>query len=404
MEQGGARVAVRTPAHKSRRDPRLDVLRGLALIMIFIDHVPENLYSFYTIRMIGFSDAAEAFVLISGISAGLAYSQRFSGAMMATAQAIWKRALTIYGAHVFSTIMALMITVPAVFAFGLMEFAEINGVDWVWRRPLASITGIFTLTYQVSYFNILPLYVVLFAAVPGLLWLGRKSIALMLSVSAVIWLVGRWSELKMPAYPGDWAWYFNPLCWLLLFAVGLAVGMAARRGNRLVPFSPLLYAAAVAFVIYAAWWRLSGHFAFPWPETLTPAVIADTSKERLGLPRIAHILALAYIVAYLPGFRRFLERPVFHPVNIMGRASLVTFVTGSLIAFTLQIVRTVYPTGLPEDTLLLAIGLVAQYLAARYALDRAGRLTTTAPAEPLQEKCSSPIDRLVAPPPEKIGR
>ena len=52
---------------KSKRDPRIDVLRGLALIIIFIDHVPENLYSFYTMRMYGFSDAAEAFVLISGI-------------------------------------------------------------------------------------------------------------------------------------------------------------------------------------------------------------------------------------------------------------------------------------------------------------------------------------------------
>ncbi|WP_187326839.1 OpgC family protein [Martelella lutilitoris] len=393
---------MRVPSERSRRDPRLDVLRGLALIMIFIDHVPENLYSFYTIRMIGFSDAAEAFVLISGISAGLAYSHRFAGAMMSTARAIWRRALTIYGAHVLSTVLALAMTLPAVFALDLFEFGAVNGVDWAWRQPFATAIGIFTLSYQVSYFNILPLYVVLFAAVPGLLWLGRKSVAPMLVVSAAIWLAGRWSGLKMPAHPGDWAWYFNPFCWILLFAIGLAVGMTARRGRALVPFSPVLYAAAVAFVAYSAWWRLTGHYEFPWPAGLTPAVIADTSKETLGLPRIAHILALAYIVIYLPGFRRFFETPVFHPVNIMGRASLVTFVTGSLIAFALQIFRTVYPTGLLEDTLLLAAGLVVQYCAARYALQRAGRLVSPDQAGESEERRA--LENLVITPPRKANR
>ncbi|MBB4120994.1 OpgC domain-containing protein [Martelella radicis] len=390
---------MRIPPERSRRDPRLDVLRGLALIMIFIDHVPDNLYSFYTIRMIGFSDAAEAFVLISGISAGLAYSHRFAGAMMNTARVIWKRALTIYGAHVLSTLLALAMTVPAVFAFSLFEFGAVNGVDWAWRQPLATALGVFTLTYQVSYFNILPLYVVLFAAVPGLLWLGRRSVVPMLFVAAAIWLAGRWSEIKMPAHPGDWAWYFNPFCWLFLFAIGLAVGMTARRGRALVPFSPVLYAAAVAFVIYSAWWRLTGHYEFPWPEGLTPSVIADTSKETLGLPRIAHILALAYIIIYLPGFRRFLETPVFHPLNIMGRASLVTFVTGSLIAFALQIFRTVHPTGLLADTLLLAAGLVTQYCAARYALQRAGRLAAPV-TRPGPKPARQPKDFVIAPPPK----
>lgn len=321
---------------------------------------------------------------------------------MSTARVIWKRALTIYGAHVLSTLLALAMTVPAVFAFGLFDFGETNGVDWAWREPFATAIGIFTLSYQVSYFNILPLYVVLFAAVPGLLWLGRRSVVPMLALSAAIWLIARWSEIKMPAHPGDWAWYFNPFCWLLLFAIGLAVGMNARRGKSLVPFSPVLYAAAVCFVVYAAWWRLTGHYAFPWPETLTPSVIADTSKETLGLPRIVHILALAYILIYLPGFRYFLETPAFHPLNIMGRASLVTFVTGSLIAFALQIFRTVNPTGLLADTLLLAVGLSIQYCAARYALQRAGRLVS-ADAVGGSKGRRSP-DNLVVAPPRKADR
>ena len=43
------------------RDPRIDAFRGLALVMIFIDHMPGNPYEHYTLRNWGFSDAAEAF-------------------------------------------------------------------------------------------------------------------------------------------------------------------------------------------------------------------------------------------------------------------------------------------------------------------------------------------------------
>ncbi|WP_411195703.1 OpgC domain-containing protein, partial [Rhizobium sp.] len=55
------------------RDTRLDVLRGVALIMIFINHVPGQIFEYVTTKNFGFSDAAEAFVLISGIAVGLAY-------------------------------------------------------------------------------------------------------------------------------------------------------------------------------------------------------------------------------------------------------------------------------------------------------------------------------------------
>ena len=59
------------------RDARLDMFRGLALIMIFVNHVPGTIYETYTSRNFGFSDAAEAFVFMSGMAAGLAYSGRF---------------------------------------------------------------------------------------------------------------------------------------------------------------------------------------------------------------------------------------------------------------------------------------------------------------------------------------
>ncbi len=57
----------------SKRDLRVDVLRGISLLMIFIDHIPDNSLGLVTIHNFGFSDAAEVFVLLAGFSSMLAY-------------------------------------------------------------------------------------------------------------------------------------------------------------------------------------------------------------------------------------------------------------------------------------------------------------------------------------------
>ena len=55
------------------RDLRADVFRGLALWFIFIDHVPGNRLGGFTLQNFALCDAAEAFVLLAGYAAGLAY-------------------------------------------------------------------------------------------------------------------------------------------------------------------------------------------------------------------------------------------------------------------------------------------------------------------------------------------
>ena len=61
----------------SARDPRIDFLRGVALLTIFIDHVPGNFLGTLTVRNFGFADAAELFVLLAGVSSTLAYGKQF---------------------------------------------------------------------------------------------------------------------------------------------------------------------------------------------------------------------------------------------------------------------------------------------------------------------------------------
>src|SRR5580700_8198171 len=84
------------------RELRLDLFRGLALWLIFIDHVSPDVLSWFTIRSYGFSDAAEIFIFISGYTAAFVYGRAMleSGFVIATAR-ILRRVWQIYLAHVF---------------------------------------------------------------------------------------------------------------------------------------------------------------------------------------------------------------------------------------------------------------------------------------------------------------
>ena len=66
------RIAAPAP---TGRDLRLDLFRGLALWLIFLDHIPSNIVAWVTIRNYGFSDATEIFIFISGYTAAFVYGR-----------------------------------------------------------------------------------------------------------------------------------------------------------------------------------------------------------------------------------------------------------------------------------------------------------------------------------------
>ena len=63
------------------RDLRIDACRGIALWCIFLDHIPNNIGSWLTLRNYGFSDAAEVFMFVSGrnLCAGLRQGMALRG-------------------------------------------------------------------------------------------------------------------------------------------------------------------------------------------------------------------------------------------------------------------------------------------------------------------------------------
>ena len=83
------------------RDLRLDLYRGLGLWMIFLDHIPDDVVGWLTLRNYGFSDAAEFFVFISGYLAGYIYGPVIqTGNFLAAAKRLLVRAWHLYIAHI----------------------------------------------------------------------------------------------------------------------------------------------------------------------------------------------------------------------------------------------------------------------------------------------------------------
>src|SRR5258708_32271094 len=82
-------------AAPAKRIDGIDFWRGFALLTIFIDHMPESIFQHVTQKNFGFSDAAELFVFLSGVSIALAYGTRFfDGETVVAVRALPRRAVT----------------------------------------------------------------------------------------------------------------------------------------------------------------------------------------------------------------------------------------------------------------------------------------------------------------------
>ncbi len=369
------------------RDARLDMFRGLALLMIFINHVPGNAWENFTSRNFGFSDAAEAFVFMSGLAAGLAYSGRFiTGPLWPAIAKVWARARQLYFVHLTITMVALGIFAAAALWFGLYDLLGKNNLAPLFSNPLETMIGLPLLTHQLGYLNILPLYMTLLLATPvvilcGLNWPGRTLI-----VSIAVWVIAGQFRLNFPNFPNSGGWFFNPLSWQLLFVIGLLSGMAMKQGKRFVPRSPWLFVLCAAFVLFVlAWLKIkplgdAGLQTLGWFSKIgLPFYITWFDKTFLALPRLLHALALFYVLASLGGVRQLAESRWLAPLRLMGRQGLAVFAVGTVLSLLLQAVKDGIEADYWLDTLLLGSG-VAVLVGLAYVLTRTQEMQRAAAA------------------------
>ena len=148
------------------RDLRLDLFRGIALWLIFLDHIPSNLVAWITIRNYGFSDATEIFVFVSGYTAAFVYGKemRERGFLIASAH-ILRRAWQIYVAHVFLFAIYLAEIAYVATSFENPLYAEeMNILDFL-KQPDLTIIQALLLKFKPANMDVLPLYIMSAAVV-----------------------------------------------------------------------------------------------------------------------------------------------------------------------------------------------------------------------------------------------
>ena len=323
------------PIIPTGRDLRLDLFRGLALWLIFLDHIPSNMVAWITIRNYGFSDATEIFVFISGYTAAFVYGREMlnRGLVIAGAR-ILRRAWQVYVAHIFlfMAYMAELAYVTTTFENPLYS-EEIDLLQTL-KEPGSTLVRALLLIFQPPNLDILPLYIVLLAGFPVVLWLLLRRPTLALAASVALYALTWRFELRLVAYPSG-EWFFNPLAWQLLFVFGAwcALGGAARLAEVIRSRAALSVAIAYllfSFAISLTWY--SDALDRRVPQWLTN-FIYPVDKSNLDVLRFAHFLALATVTArFVKRDSSWLESPFLRPIVMCGQHSLEIFCLGEFLS------------------------------------------------------------------------
>lgn len=346
---------------KIKRDLRVDFVRGLALLTIFIDHVPGNRWAAVTQQNFGFSDAAEMFVVLAGFSAVLAYGRYLDGDRVSVGvQRVASRVGTIYVFHistliVVGIILALLAGLPQ-----SAEYVRLMMFDGLMSGDPGAIAGALLLLEQPKYFDILPLYVVLLAVFPLLYMLLRRSLLLGIGASAALWLLVQFTGVNLLKIDGS-GWHFNPFAWQLLLVIGMASALQVRRGG--VPRSAILIALAMAvlvisFVLRAPWTHWPLHIDAT-PVDLKPYG-AFMLKTSLGPARLIHILSVGYLLLVLvPPRARWLKSPAARVVADAGSNSLEVFCAGVIFSVIAGAIISAFGGGPLVESWLTTAGVAA---------------------------------------------
>ncbi len=349
-------------APKKPRDPRLDFFRGLSLVAIFFAHVPGGWAREIIWARFGLSDAAHVFVFISGFAAAIAFGGTFGrmGFAAGTARIAW-RAAQLYGCHI-----ALFFVTLFIVAALQPGYAAFLGIGGFFADPARHIVELFTLRYVPTYFDILPLYMVVLAAVPLAMALARIHPGLVIAASVALWSVVQVTGFNLPAGDGR-MWGFNPLAWQMLFFAGFALS----RGWIVPPKpTPAVLALCLGYLVFgfvvefrAAWSLL------PELASLHEWAYAHANKPNLDARQFAHFVALAIVALWIVRQRpEILESVMTRPFVLLGRQALPVFFAGMALSHLGGIALAVYGTDIEDQIAVHGFGLAALFAVARIAV------------------------------------
>jgi hypothetical protein len=189
------------------RDLRIDACRGIALWCIFLDHVPNNIGSWLTLRNFGFCDNAEVFMFVSGVTCALSYgkARRSEGWSGVISRTLW-RTWDIYVAFLLLTLACAIM----VYLAGGGRIADESNTRILLEHPGATLAHAAILQYRPVNTDVLPIFVVYHLSFAPLLWLLLRVPNLTLGASLLLYALVHVFGWTVPAWPNN-HWFFQSL-------------------------------------------------------------------------------------------------------------------------------------------------------------------------------------------------
>ncbi|MCC7103598.1 MAG: OpgC domain-containing protein [Chloroflexi bacterium] len=324
------------PSGASRRDLRLDLLRGFAVFAMIVDHFGGR--SWITPITGGNTflvSAAEGFVFLSGFVMGMVYGRRFlRDGWTATTEAILRRAALLYAVTVGLTLLFV-----SLFTFTNLRLWLDRAYGLGLTDPLELVVGTLTLHYTYHGTDILWMYTVMIAATPilfHLLTTGRTRFVI--AGSALLWLTYQFfpAQAAIP-WVVDSAVYFPVAAWQLYFAIGLVMGYHRDRlAARLSPVRgwPSLLVCSVAFLglVLLDWGHNTGRL-MGWPLLNKLGPIYDVVFDK---PSVAWGRVLVFVIA--AAFYFSLVDQLWRPIHRLCGRLLLPLGQAALLAYGLHLI------------------------------------------------------------------
>jgi hypothetical protein len=342
----------------------VDFWRGLALVFIFLNHIPGIYYSRFTHASYALSDSADLFVFLAG------WALRYVVGSPGRQQSPWYlvlrlegRALTLYAAQILITMIAIAMLAGVALWTNNPLLLEWHNAAAVFQDPVPTHIGLVLITHQLGYFDILPLYVVLMMMAPAFALIDRFAPKLLLPVSLLIYGATLAVPISIPTWPVEGEWFFNPLAWQLIFVLGFVIA----RENSIPAFvwrhmlliriiSVLILIHGVGIIFYDMWPDLT--------KLPQPKLFFLFSKTYESPPRIIHFFALVAAMSWTyPYIKRFAS-PLVEFLSRLGRNSLYVFCVGSILSLSGQIIRFFYQGNIFIDTAVVICGVAIMSLTA----------------------------------------
>ena len=348
-----------------KRDIRIDFFRGLALYMILVDHIYLNPLSKLTYHSFGFSDSAEIFIFLSGLSCGIAYNSLLvRQGLMALIGVLSNRAIQIYFYYALSSILTLLI-VRAV-GDAVADKSHFGLID----TTSSAIKSIILFKEQPPLPSVLVLYLVLtLFVVPVFLVVARRSASAALAISLLIWVIPQLFAAEF--HFGVLFPFFNPMAWQLLFAIGMFLGMSYESEQPwafLQRWSAPLIAIAWAIVLLSLAYKSTFFVVKSAAANLDFLHFYDTSdyhfKYNLSIVRLVHFLSVAFLVrTYITPANAFLVRHGSILITT-GRWSLQIFSISAVLSVVVTAIFAIYHCTIVEKLALNALAVLLTALTA----------------------------------------